>query len=55
MVVALNLSILATTSFAEAHQPAMGVWVLNVPKSTFEPGPKPRIQSSTFTRCRTGP
>jgi len=32
----------------------MGVWVLNVSKSTFEPGPKPRIQSSTFTRLPDG-
>lgn len=54
MVAVLNLSILALPSFAQAHEAAMGVWVLNVEKSTFEPGPKPRIQSSTFTRLPDG-
>jgi len=53
-VVALSLAVMTTVVFAQAHQAAMGVWVLNVEKSTFEPGPKPRIQSSTFTQLPDG-
>ena len=53
-IIALSLAMLATTSFAQGHQGAMGVWILNVEKSTFEPGPKPKLQSSTFTLLPDG-
>jgi len=48
-VVALSLAVMTTVVFAQAHQAAMGVWVLNIQKSTFEPGPLPKMQTSTFT------
>jgi hypothetical protein len=43
-----------TTTAAQGHQGAMGVWRLNVEKSTMEPGPKPKEQSSTFTQLPDG-
>jgi hypothetical protein len=52
--VALTVLMLAAASFAQGHQGAMGVWILNVEKSTFEPGPKPKVQSSTFTLLPDG-
>lgn len=52
-VVALYLT-LATGAFAQGHEGAMGLWVLNIEKSTFEPGPKPRVQTSTFTQLPDG-
>ena len=39
---------------AQGHQGAMGVWVLNVEKSTFNPGPRPKVQTSTFTSLPGG-
>jgi hypothetical protein len=45
LVVALS----AAAVFAQAHQSAMGVWVLNLQQSKFDPGPLPRRQTSTFT------
>jgi len=54
VIVAMGVVMLAATSFAQGHQGAMGVWVLNVEKSTFEPGPKPKVQTSTFTLLPDG-
>lgn len=39
---------------AQGHQGAMGVWVLNVEKSSFNPGPLPKVQTSTFTALPGG-
>ena len=53
-IAVLCVTALGATSFAQGHQGAMGVWILNVEKSTFEPGPKPKVQSSTFTLMPDG-
>jgi len=50
----LVLGALTARTAAQGHQGAMGVWVLNVEKSTMEPGPKPKVQSSTFTQLPDG-
>src|SRR3954471_9662398 len=47
LIVVLTLGTIAAT--AQGHGGAMGVWVLNLQKSTFEPGPLPKMQTSTFT------
>ena len=47
VIVALTLGTIAATG--QDHGGAMGVWVLNIQKSTFEPGPLPKMQTSTFT------
>jgi hypothetical protein len=39
---------------AQDHRAAMGVWVLNLEQSRFEPGPLPRRQTSTFTQMGDG-
>ena len=49
LTVVLTLTLATLAASAQGHQGAMGVWVLNVQKSTFEPGPLPAMQTSTFT------
>ena len=49
VVAAIVMAAFATTAAAQDHKGAMGVWVLNVQKSSFSPGPLPEKQSSTFT------
>jgi len=39
---------------AQTHQDAMGVWVLNLQRSKFDPGPLPKRQTSTFTLMPDG-
>jgi hypothetical protein len=51
-VLALALGALSTSG--QSHQGAMGVWVLNVQQSTFDPGPLPARQTSTFTLLPDG-
>ena len=38
----------------QGHQGAMGVWVLNLQKSSFNPGPLPQLQTSTWTLLPDG-
>ena len=45
---------LGTWGYAQSHQGAMGVWVLNLQRSTFDPGPLPKMQTSTFTQLPDG-
>jgi hypothetical protein len=54
LVALLLWAALPVTTAAQGHSAAMGVWVLNVEKSTMEPGPKPKVQSSTFTTLPDG-
>ena len=49
LAVLLTLTLGTLAVSAQAHQRAMGVWVLNVQRSVFEPGPLPKRQTSTFT------
>jgi predicted ester cyclase len=51
-IVALTLG--AAVTLAQGHQGAMGVWVLNVQQSKFDPGPLPKVQTSTFTQLPDG-
>jgi hypothetical protein len=48
----LTLGTVATS--AQGHQGAMGVWILNVQQSKFDPGPLPKVQTSTFTLLPDG-
>jgi hypothetical protein len=52
IILTLTLGTLAAS--AQGHQRAMGVWALNVQKSTFDPGPLPAVQTSTFTLLPDG-
>lgn len=54
LTVGLTLTLGALAASAQGHQGAMGVWVLNVQKSTFDPGPLPAMQTSTFTQLPDG-
>jgi len=53
LVGALLVGTVAAIS-AQGHQGAMGVWVLNLEKSSFNPGPLPKVQTSTFTALPGG-
>jgi hypothetical protein len=54
LTVILTLTLGTLAASAQGHQGAMGVWVLNVQKSTFDPGPLPAVQTSTFTLLPDG-
>lgn len=54
LTVILTLTLGTFSTFAQGHQGAMGVWVLNIQKSTFDPGPLPTMQTSTFTLLPDG-
>jgi hypothetical protein len=44
----------ATAAIAQATDPAMGTWVLNVAKSKYESGPPLRSQTRTYTAVPNG-
>ena len=50
----LALALAGLTLAAQDHKGAMGVWVLNLQKSRFDPGPLPARQSSTYTQLPDG-
>jgi hypothetical protein len=37
-----------STSVWAAHDPLMGTWTLNLPKSTYSPGPPPKSSLNTY-------
>ena len=41
-------------AFAQGTNPFIGVWTLNVAKSTFSPGPPPKSQTRTYTQNGDG-
>ena len=41
-------------AFAQGPNPLIGVWTLNVAKSTFSPGPPPKSQTRTYTQNGDG-
>jgi len=45
----LVVSILATTTFAQAPKALAGTWKLNTAKSKFSPGPAPKSMTVTYT------
>ena len=49
LATALTLTLSTLALSAQGHQGAMGVWVLNTQQSKFDPGPLPKVQTSTFT------
>jgi hypothetical protein len=53
-VVALVVAVLNVCTFAQAADPFIGTWNLNVSKSTFTPGPAPKSGSVTFTVAAPG-
>ena len=48
------LATFVATIPAQDHRAAMGVWVLNLQQSRFDPGPLPKRQTSTFTQMPDG-
>jgi len=46
--------LIATRPSAQASDPQLGTWVLNVAKSTFKPGPPPRSQTRKFEQTDRG-
>jgi hypothetical protein len=54
LTIILTLTLGMLTASAQGHHGAMGVWVLNVQKSMFDPGPLPAVQTSTFTLLPDG-
>lgn len=53
-VVALVVAVTNVSTFAQAADPFIGTWKLNVAKSTFTPGPAPKSGSVTFTAATGG-
>ena len=45
---------MTVTLSAQGADPFMGMWKMNVTKSTFSPGPAPKSGSVTFTAAGTG-
>lgn len=52
IVVALGSGSVA--SAADASDPALGTWTLNLPKSEFNPGPAPKSQTRTYIQSAEG-
>lgn len=50
----LTLSTPLVAATAQTGDPAMGTWVLNVAKSTYDPGPPPRSQTRTYAPAPNG-
>ena len=45
---ALFAAMVAATAFAQATDPLIGTWQLNVAKSKFTPGPTPKSETRTY-------
>ncbi len=54
LVVVLAVAVMSPGGSAQAADPFMGTWRLNVAKSTFSPGPAPKSGSVTFTAAGAG-
>ena len=50
----LAMAIPATAAIAQATDPAIGTWVLNVAKSKYTPGPAAKSQTRTYTAAPNG-
>ena len=48
MVLGIIVALFGIQSTAQAADPIVGTWVLNVAKSTFSPGPAPKSESRTY-------
>jgi hypothetical protein len=54
-ILAVSLPVLAAAALAaapahaQAKDPVLGTWVLNVAKSSYTPGPAPKSQTRTYT------
>lgn len=53
-VAALVVAAMTLETSAQAADPFMGMWKLNLAKSTFSPGPAPKSGSVTFSAAGTG-
>jgi hypothetical protein len=51
---AAGFSLFSYASFGEPTNPLIGTWVLNVQKSTFDPGPPVTSHSNTITDAGNG-
>jgi ABC-type Na+ efflux pump permease subunit len=53
-VVGLFTTVLASSALAQAADPQIGTWQLNVAKSTFDPGPAPKLGTTKIEAAGTG-
>jgi ABC-type Na+ efflux pump permease subunit len=53
-VVGLFTTVLASSALAQAADPQIGTWKLNVAKSTFDPGPAPKLGTTKIEAAGTG-
>ena len=51
---ALAVGCAAAASAADAADPLIGTWTLNLEKSTFTPGPAPKSQTRTYAQSAQG-
>jgi hypothetical protein len=51
---ALFVCVLASSVFAQAPDPHLGVWKLNLAKSKYDPGPAPKSATSTWEVVAAG-
>ena len=56
VVLIVVLGVVAATAFtvAQAKDPFLGSWTLNVAKSKYDPGPPPKSQTSTYEAAGKG-
>jgi hypothetical protein len=53
-VVGLFTTVLASSALAQAADPQIGTWKLNVAKSTFDPGPAPKSGTTVIEAAGAG-
>jgi hypothetical protein len=50
----LTMAVPSAVASAQASDPAIGTWVLNVAKSTYSPGPGPKSSTRTYVATEKG-
>src|SRR5689334_9413101 len=50
----LAIAVPRVAAIAQASDPAMGTWVLNLAKSTYDPGPPPKSQTRIYSPAPNG-
>ena len=50
----LTMAVPSAVASAQASDPAIGTWVLNVAKSTYSPGPGPKSGTRTYVATEKG-
>ena len=47
-ILGLTITLVGIHPAAQGPDSSIGTWVLNIPKSTFNPGPAPKSESRTY-------